>query len=168
MKQNVENMEKLLESVGKSQKQVVKGIDDLLKEAQKMKGQSGSSSCPFGPTGEGQKPKDQQANGQPREQRNRQPRQLQKPGDMAQQPKKSESGKERNDQPETEKGKKVAGTKRPDDATEKVNGKKVQGAWGELPDYLLKSGRGSMPDVPERYRKYLEALTRENQGAGNK
>jgi hypothetical protein len=30
-----------------------------------------------------------------------------------------------------------------------------------LPDYILKHGRGSMPSVPEKYRKYLEALTKE-------
>lgn len=41
MKKNVQNLEKLLDSVGKSQKQVVKGIDDLLKEAEKMKGKPG-------------------------------------------------------------------------------------------------------------------------------
>ena len=38
----------------------------------------------------------------------------------------------------------------------------------ELPDHLLKHGRGSMPRVPERYRKYLEALTKQGhkQGGG--
>ncbi len=58
-------------------------------------------------------------------------------------------------------GKNVAGSKPPKRDTEKVNGKKVQDAWGELPDYLKKHGRGSMPDVPEKYRKYLEALNKQ-------
>jgi DnaJ-domain-containing protein 1 len=37
MKKNIARLDKLLESVGESQKQVVKGIDELLKEAEKMK-----------------------------------------------------------------------------------------------------------------------------------
>ncbi len=49
----------------------------------------------------------------------------------------------------------------PKAATEEVDGKKIQGAWGELPDYVLKHGRGSMPSVPEKYRRYLEALIKQ-------
>ena len=45
MKENVSRLNKLLDSVGKSQKQVVKGIDDLLKEAQKLKGDGQGDGC---------------------------------------------------------------------------------------------------------------------------
>lgn len=41
MQKNVQRLDKLLDDVGKSQKRVVKGIDDLLKEAQKLKGKGG-------------------------------------------------------------------------------------------------------------------------------
>jgi hypothetical protein len=83
---------------------------------------------------------------------------------MASQPQDQKGGgKERNTRPETEPGAKLASNKKPDSSTEKVDGKKQPGAWGELPDYILQHGRGSMPNVPEQYRKYLEALTRQNQ-----
>ena len=47
--------------------------------------------------------------------------------------------------------------------TERADGKKVQGAWGKLPDYVLKQGRGSMPDVPLKYRKYMKAMQEADQ-----
>jgi hypothetical protein len=81
---------------------------------------------------------------------------------LSQQPaaEKGKSG-ERNDQSERAPGEKVASRKPKSAGTEKVAAKKIQGAWGDLPDYILKHGRGSMPTVPEKYRKYLEALTKE-------
>ena len=45
MKNNVARLNKLLESVGESQKQVVKGIDELLKEAEKMKSDGKGDGC---------------------------------------------------------------------------------------------------------------------------
>ena len=41
MEKNVSRLNKLLDHVVKSQEQVVKGIDELLKEAQKLKGKDG-------------------------------------------------------------------------------------------------------------------------------
>src|SRR5690606_22541219 len=39
--------------------------------------------------------------------------------------------------------------------------RKIQAGWGQLPDYILQHGRGSVPEVPEKYRRYLEALIKE-------
>lgn len=41
MKKNLASLDKLLDSVGKSQQRVVNGIDELLKQAEKMKGKPG-------------------------------------------------------------------------------------------------------------------------------
>ena len=42
-----------------------------------------------------------------------------------------------------------------------VYAQKIQDAWGELPDYVIKHRRGSMPRVPEKYRRYLDALIKQ-------
>ncbi|MEE2886364.1 MAG: hypothetical protein VX951_02920 [Planctomycetota bacterium] len=168
MKKNLENLNKLLDNVGKSQERVIQGIDDLLKQAEKMKGKPGDPMSGKNPK-PGQKPSEQDGQGQPKDGKNRrQKRQLrdpgqQQPGDQQQQ---QQSGKERNGQEKPTDGKNVTGGKRPDAETEKIDSKKIQDAWGDLPDYLKKHGRGSMVDVPEKYRKYLDALTKKGHKAG--
>jgi hypothetical protein len=168
MSRNIAQLEKLLDSVGKSQQEVVKGIDDLLNQAQKMKSQ-GDKSDPS-------KKKNQQRSQQQRRQRQQQQRdgqqqkrrrELQKPQQRPQQPedqkgkKQDQAKRDQNGKEKRDKGKNLASKDPNKRGTEKVNGKKIQGAWGDLPDYILKHGRGSMPNVPEKYRKYLEALTKE-------
>ena len=92
---------------------------------------------------------------------------MQKPQQRPQQPedqkgkKQNQAKRDQNGKEKRDKGKNLASKDPNNRGTEKVNGKKIQGAWGDLPDYILKHGRGSMPNVPEKYRKYLEALTKE-------
>ena len=59
-------------------------------------------------------------------------------------------------------------SEQPRGATEKVRSRKIHAAWGTLPTYVLKHARGSMPTVPEKYRKYLEALSRVGDGKSDK
>ena len=73
-----------------------------------------------------------------------------------------ENGAEKNERQEWEKGQNKADKNPRKRPTGRFDGKKSNGAWGELPDYILKHGRGSMPTVPEKYRKYLEALMKQN------
>lgn len=167
MKKTLEHLDKLLDNVGKSQERVIKGIDELLQQAEKMKGQPGDPMSGKNPS-RGQKPSEEDGQAQAQDRRNgRQKRQLRDPGqqqltDQQQQ----QSGKERNGPEKPTNGKNVAGAKRPDAETERIDAKKVQDAWGDLPDYLKKHGRGSMLDVPEKYRKYLDALTKKGHKAG--
>lgn len=167
MKKTIEHLDKLLDNVGKSQERVIKGIDELLQQAEKMKGQPGDPMSGKNPS-RGQKPSEEDGQAQAQDRRNgRQKRQLRDPGqqqltDQQQQ----QSGKERNGPEKPTNGKNVAGAKRPDAETERIDAKKVQDAWGDLPDYLKKHGRGSMLDVPEKYRKYLDALTKKGHKAG--
>lgn len=100
----------------------------------------------------------------------KQKRRLQEPGknELADKPSEKPSGKENNGEEKRNKGENIAGANRPKSETEKVDGKKVQAAWGDLPDYLKKHGRGSMPDVPAKYRKYLEALNKKGNKANKK
>lgn len=167
--ESLEKLNKLLDNVGKSQERVVKGIDELLKQAEKMKGKPGDPMSGEKPS-PGQKPSDKEGEQQAQSRQNgKQKRQLQKPGEQeTANQQQQQSGKERNEQEQSADGKNVAGNKPPNADTEKLDAKKVQDAWGDLPDYLKKHGRGSMPDVPAKYRKYLDALTKKGHKAGKK
>ena len=160
MRRNMDRMHELLDSVGKSQKQVVKNIDDLLKETQRMKEQGKGQPQD---SEQSQKQRQQQQRDRERQRSGRQPRRLQRPQQNQQQQPDAEkkNGTERNNRPEVEKGENVGSRAPKKGATEIVDGKKLPGAWGGLPDYILKHGRGSMPEVPEKYRKYLEAITKQ-------
>ena len=156
MKENIRRLNELLDNVGESQKKVVKGIDDLLKEAQKMKGNQKGD--PFSKKNQQQQQRQQQQRDQQRSQRRQPPQPQQRDQQPQNRPQKGK--RERNERPETEKGKNVASNKPPKRGTERVDARKIPGAWGDLPDYVLQHGRGSMPTVPEKYRKYLEAMTK--------
>ncbi len=45
--------------------------------------------------------------------------------------------------------------------TGKVKHIHTQDPWGELPPYIMRHRRGTTPEVPEKYRKYLEALMKQ-------
>ena len=77
MKENVERLDTLLDSVSESQKRVVQGIDDLLKEAEKMK--SGQSGNPLEGGKQGQKQQQCGENERQRRQRNRRRQMPQEP-----------------------------------------------------------------------------------------
>ncbi|MCB9869335.1 MAG: hypothetical protein H6837_05715 [Planctomycetes bacterium] len=173
MKSSVQKLDKLLDQVGKSQGKVVKGIDELLEQAEKMKGEGGQ--CPFGGESssnqkkrqKGQQqssPESQQDQGRrQRERESREPRQLgQKPGEKPGE-KNDKGGKPENNQRDQGKGQNATAKSQPKDPTGKADAGKTAGAWGELPDYILKHGRGSMPAVPDKYRKYLDALSKQGQ-----
>ena len=171
MKANIENLDKLLDNVGKSQERVVQGIDELLKQAQKMKGKPGDPMSGEKP-GKSQQQSDKPGQEQSQDRKSsRQKRELREPGqqqsaNQEQQQQQQQSGKERNGQEKPTNGENVTGAKKPKGETERIDAKKVQDAWGDLPDYIKKHGRGSMPDVPAKYRKYLEALTKKGHKTG--
>jgi len=169
MKANIEKLDQLLDNVGKSQERVVQGIDELLKQAQKMKGKPGDPMSGNKP-GKSQQQSDKEGQAKPQDRKSgKQKRELREPGQQQlsdQQQQQQQSGKERNGPEKPTNGKNVAGAKKPKGDTERIDAKKVQDAWGDLPDYLKKHGRGSMPDVPAKYRKYLEALTKKGHKAG--
>lgn len=164
MARNVEQLNKLLDQAGEAQSKVIKGIDDLLDAAQKMQDQASGSPRPDQSEGEGKpgdgKPEPGNSEG------GRQPRHL-RPDQMIQpqsQDGEKQGSQEQNDRQEWEKGQNADSAAKPDDPTGKHGADKTKGDWGELPPYLLKHGRGTMPEVPEKYRRYLEAITTE----GNK
>ena len=80
MKANVERLDKLLDSVSESQKRVVQGIDDLLKEAEKMKGDQQGNPLEGGKPGQKQQPRGRDE--RQRRQRNRGRQRPQEPPEL--------------------------------------------------------------------------------------
>lgn len=154
-----------------SQERVVRGIDKLLDELQRMAQQSQSS----GGSSSDQQQRDQQGR-QQGEQPRRQPgerEQTQTP-DMVDQGSRPEQqqgeqraqaeeqqGPDRADGPRQsdEPGRNVEQGRRPENATERVDrDATTEGDWGRLPPYArFLHSRGGAPDVPARYRRLYEA-----------
>ena len=154
----------LIKETQGSQARVVRGIDQLIEELQKM---SSSSSSGEGESGDqtsqerSSDPLKNQEDSQRQETENQEQRSQQgkKPGEK---PGKSGDKPEPKTQPDggnTKVGAQPAG------AEERVIRERDRASWGQLPQYDFHQHiRGGLPKVPEKYRRLLEAY----QKASNK
>lgn len=164
-------IQKLLDESKQGQQEAAKGIDELIAEIQKMQSKSSQSSESSESEGsqQSQRPPNQESSQQQREQGQRD--QTQTPDHIrqdGQQPKPGEQkpdphGEPKGNQPEEGKGQQVRGGKIPESETERTQRDGRSEEWGGLPKYLqFLQGRGGLPEVPEKYRKFLEAYMKQS------
>ena len=177
MERNAERMKELVQQSQSSQEKVLRNIDALIEELQKMAQQSSSQSS--------QSSQDQQQQGGGSPQDRGQPRpgeapQDQRPGrrDQGQTPEMVDQGQNREGQPNPEGQQRPEGGMQPNDspqdsndpgrnapgsvpqegATERVLRDGDEATWGELPQYVrFLQRRGGVPEVPAKYRRLHEA-----------
>jgi hypothetical protein len=179
MRRSVEQMRELLKQTSGSQSQTVEKLGELIKEIQDMAQSSGSPSegeSQGSPSsGQGQPRPDGQGQGRnnPRDQSNSPEFQRQQQGQsQGQEP----GGQNQPNQPRPgdgdpqdggenpDGGRNTNAGRNPDAGTERVNRESETGQWGNLPPYLqFLQGRGGAPEVPERYRKYVEVFMKKAQ-----
>ncbi len=148
-------MEELLKKVDDSGTKVVKDIDRLIQELQSMQNQNSQSSQGDDPSSDQQK--GQSEGSQKNERSQRQENQEQ----SAEQQSQEQQGKGQGGQQNPKDGQQGKGQQVPQGETGAAEQNKANGGWGQLPDYILQHGRGSLPEVPEKYKRYLEALNKE-------
>lgn len=180
----------LLQQARERSEEVEKGIDKLIDELNKLKQQQQQSSGQQSQDQQDQQdPQDQDQNQQQQQQQQRQRnrRENQTP-DIAQRPRdpsgKQEGSKPQGQQPEQpqQNGQQPTGGQETPDGGQNRRGNQPpdselgaaqpgtgEGSWGELQPYanFLKN-RGSMPKVPEKYRKYWEAYLKQKQDGKRK
>ena len=181
----------LLEKAHERSRSAEDGIDTLIDLLNKMKGQSSNSSSQSQQQQQQQDqqdeqdPKNQGQRPRPQGQRNR--RENQTP-DIAQRPRNEQSkpdgSQPQGQQPEQQKpdgqqpnggqetpdgGQNRRGNQPPDSELGPAQPGTGDGSWGELQPYVnFLKNRGSMPKVPEKYRKYWEAYLKQKQDGKRK
>lgn len=159
------DIEKLMKETQGSQKRVVRGIDQLIEELQKMQS-SGSGSGSGNPQGQPQRSDDPLENQDQSTRQENETREQQAPKPGQQQQGKQDQAK--NDQRDPKNGKNTKQGQRAEDEEERVIRDADRAKWGNLPQYKLpKHLRGGLPEVPEKYRRFLEAYQRTNQRSNN-
>lgn len=165
----VDNIDKLLDSMKAAQDDVVKNIDDLIRNQKRQNSNSSSSSgSSKGQPKQGSsgQPQGKQGGGKKRD-RNQSDGEGKKPGDQ----KKEEAGKKPGEDGEpqgeksTEKSEQTNGGRRPSDKPQEVYRQILEaGGWGYLPDEmkqrLIESNfRDWFPDYDREIRDYLKSLS---------
>jgi hypothetical protein len=162
VQRNQKLFDDVLKQTQQSQGNVVKSIDDLIQEIERL-------SQPSGGQGESQ-PQDQQEQQPQRGQQQQQGQrdQTQTP-DFQQQQRPQQQGRQRpqGEQPtgpeeHRGQGQQRPATQEPRSDSERVGHEQDATSWGMLPKYVpLLHGRGTMPEVPEKYRRFVEAFTKQ-------
>lgn len=164
--------------LGESQQQseaAVQGIDELIEKLEQMRQQSKSRSQSQDQQQQQQQDQQQQQQqrqpgGQHNRQENPTPEQVQqppqpKPGQNQQQPEPGTPQGQPRDGPDPKgPGENVQGNRPPNQDTDKGQRGTGDDSWGDLQPYtnFLKN-RGSLPRVPEKFRKYWEAYLKSKQ-----
>ena len=151
MKRNVKRIEELLKNVGEAQKKVVKDIEELIKQLQQLP-RSGRSQQQQDRNRQRQRNRQQQD-----QQRRQRQRRLMEEPPRQRQGRQPEDNRQRPNEPPEKNPASVI----PKRGTEKIDHQHVADPWGDLPKYIMRHRRGSSPEVPEKYRKYLEALMKQ-------
>lgn len=178
MERSVERMRQLLQQSSTSQGQTVQNISELIREIESMKG-SGSSQGddPNGQGGQGRQDMNRQDPGQGQQGQQGTRDQTMTPEMVRQQqgqqegqePGKPEGGDPTGNQENPAGGQNTRTGQQPDGATDRVERNDEAAQWGNLPKYLqFLQGRGGAPEVPDRYRKYVEAFVKQGQKSGQK
>ncbi|MCA8943384.1 MAG: hypothetical protein KDB80_12545 [Planctomycetes bacterium] len=152
---STEQMRKRVQESHGSQERVVRGIDELIQQLQQMQsGQGGSSQ-------EDEQQRQQQGQPEDQEQTQRQENQTQAPPSDAPQP--GQQGQENpQDRPTPTQNSQTG--QLPESGEERHVREADRARWGNLPLYDLgRHSRGGLPEVPEKYRRLLEAYQKANQ-----
>jgi hypothetical protein len=160
---NQKLLDELLKQTQQSQGNVVKSIDELIQEIERLSQPSGGQGGEPHP----QDQQDQQPQGE-QQQRQGQRDQTQTP-DFQQQQRPQQPGRQRpqGEQPTGPEehrgpGQQRPATQEPRSDSERVGHEQDATSWGMLPKYVpLLHGRGTMPEVPEKYRRFVEAFTKQ-------
>jgi hypothetical protein len=157
-------MQQLLEQTRGSQDRVIQGIDELMQQIRDMQQQQSGGSGESDPS---QRP-------QPGERQGDRPRPSQREQtetpDMVRQQREEQqrqgqpqpSGQPQGPEESKDKGQNARAAQQPEGATEQVQRAGDSENWGNLPGYLhFLQGRGATPEVPERYRRQVEAFLRQ-------
>jgi hypothetical protein len=163
-------LQKLIDQTRDSQGRVVRGIDRLIEELQSMqqsrqRQQQSQQEPQDGQPQDGQqRPQDSSEPGSRRDGR----RQENQTPDIAQQPQPDRQEPGRQDRPTDpsadplSQGQNVRSGAQQPDGSEKVDREGVDGSWGDLPKYVhFLHSRGGVPDVPEKYRRLVEAYQKQ-------
>ena len=175
----------LLQQARERSEDVEKGIDKLIDELNKLKQQQqqqSSSSSQDQQDQQDQQNQDQNQQQQQQRNRNRNRREnatpdiAQRPRNQSGQPQESQGQQPKPEQPKPDGqqpaggqenpdgGQNRRGNQPPDSETGEPQPGTGDGSWGELQPYVnFLKNRGSMPKVPEKYRKYWEAYLKQKQ-----
>ena len=155
----VEHMRKMVKETQGSQERVVKGLDELIEELQRQQ-QGGGSGQP-----QDQQERQDQQQQQDQQQSQRRENERQRPEDQQQQQQQQQNANNDEDSARQVPRNVNTGAQRPDGQDRHVRDAD-QARWGNLPQYDLgPHSRGGLPNVPEKYRKLLEAYQKNNQKA---
>jgi len=156
-----DRLKQLLQRSQTTQDQVIDDIQKLIDEIESM--QSSSS-----PSSSGQRSQEQQdqPGPQPRDQQRSTREQTPSPEMIERTPGEERPAREPEpNQPQRDslsQGENVDANKRPEDATENAERPADSARWGNLPKYVrFMMNRGGLPDVPEKYRRLLEAYQKQ-------
>ncbi|MHC5064764.1 MAG: hypothetical protein ACYTG5_12415 [Planctomycetota bacterium] len=172
MEKAAERLKDLMQQGQVTQDQVVQDITKLIEELESMQSnnqQSSQGQQQSQSDQSGQKPGDQQRSTR---QNNRTPEMVDQGGqDQKQQgenqPQQGEKPQDARDQAFQEGENKPAGA-RPEDGTERVERDSEDARWGDLPKYArFLMNRGALPEVPEKYRRLVEAYQKQSHKAGS-
>lgn len=175
LKRSAAEIQKLIEQSKNSQDSVVKNIDELIQELQKMS-QQRSQQPQEGETGD---PSERPQPGQqsPERQRAQQREGVQTPEMVEQQrqQQQQQQGKQQQGQPQPGErdpqgnqkdplqARQQPGKTPPGQGEEKVDRPGDTQRWGVLPKYLeFMHSRGGMPEVPEKYRRFYESYLKQD------
>jgi hypothetical protein len=162
MERNVERLRELMDQTTNSQDRVVRGLDQLIEEIQRMAQQSSSSQGGEQPP-QDQQPQDgeqQQPQGQGTREQTQTP-DLVRQGEQQGQPEPQDGQDPQDGRDPQQMGQNQPAAPPPGDATEEVERPGDAEGWGDLPRYIqLLHTRGGVPDVPEKYRRAYEAYQR--------
>jgi hypothetical protein len=159
-------MAKLLEESKRGQAGASQGIADLIAELDKLRSQSSQSSDSDSDSGSQSQNRPQPQDGQQRRESGQ--RDQTKTADLIQQgqtqpPPKPDGTDPKGGQEAQIPPQQTRGQELPDGATERVQREAEAAEWGSLPKYLqYLQRRGGMPEVPEKYRKFLEAYVKQS------
>ncbi len=143
-----DEVKKILEKTRQDHRQIIRDIDELIRNVEYQMSQSSSS-----PDRRKNKPKEQQ---KPREE-NPQDSDLKKNPSAKEQEKTPKDGKPNADKPKQE----DAQNRRPEQDPERVDHRDTSGRWGLLPPKVQEEILNSnVEDFPQKYRKWLEEYYR--------
>ena len=163
-----DKLKRLMKDTRGSQERVVRGIDQLIEELEKMQNQQGGGGGGQGQQQQGQPQQRSEDPLQDQEQSTRQdsatPESTRNLKPDQKPPQQQGEQGQPSAQENPQQGQNVESAKRPEDGAERVIREADRGKWGELQKYEFQNHlRGGLPEVPEKYRKFLEEYHRKNQ-----
>ena len=167
IEQSVERMKDLMTETQSGHTRVIEGIDELIRQIEQMPSSGGGGGGQFDPN------QDQRSGGEVRDQEQQGRRDQSETPDLTQ-PQGGQQQQEQQGQPQQGEqpqdgpdeagppGENVPSDQPKDGATERAVREEDNALWGNLPPYLqFLHSRGHRPEVPEKYRRLLEAYQKQ-------